>query len=183
MMQQTATCLLVFWLNFVGSLACASAQADTSLPLGKSRSRDGHGNFTGQVKLVVYVTDVRKSAEFYRDALGFRLLYFYDYVANQPVPAWDREEPAIYAEMAAGDQKFGLHLPQSEEDRRRLGGLKVYFRIRDLDAHRRRVIARSVDASEIVETPWMRWFSVDDADGNEIVFGETDPAVHTIDPW
>jgi hypothetical protein len=29
----------------------------------------------------------------------------------------------------------------------------------------------------------MTWFSIQDPDGNEIVFGSTDPSVHTIDPW
>jgi len=121
----------------------------------------------------------RKGAEFYRDALGFQLLHFHDYVANHPVPRWDREEPAIYAEMAAGDQRFGLHLPQSDVDRRRVGGLRIYFRVRDLDGHRRRVMAHGIDASEVVETAWMKWFSVHDADSNEIVFGSTDRSIHT----
>jgi len=135
-------------------------------------SRQAHGNYTGEVKPVLYVTDVEKSAPFYRDALGFEFQGF----ANA------KGEP-YYAEMLAGEQKFGLHEAMSAGQESRVGQQRLYFRIQDLERHRARVLAWGAEAGEIIQTAWMDMFIVRDPDGNEIVFAVTDPSRHTIDPW
>jgi predicted enzyme related to lactoylglutathione lyase len=150
------------------ALAVASVAQEPASPA----DRDAHGGFTGDVKPVIYVSDVEKAAAFYRDTLGFTFEGFSD-LHGEP----------YYAEMVAGGRRFGLHEPTSEREKERVGKLKLYFRVRDLAAHRRRVAAWGGSPGPLRETPWMNMFSVHDADGNEIVFATTDPAVQTTDPW
>jgi predicted enzyme related to lactoylglutathione lyase len=134
--------------------------------------KDPPGGFLGQVKPVLYVSDVEASAVFFRDVLGFELL------------SWaDNEETPYYAEMAAADQKFGLHAARDEKERQRIGKQRIYFRVRSADDHRRRVSAHGARPGPIERTAWMTMFSVVDVDGHEIVFAETDPKVHSVDPW
>lgn len=131
-----------------------------------------HGEFTGQVKPVIYVRDVERSAAFYRDVLGFE----HDGYAGEPGDPY-------YAEMLAGPLKFGLHEPTMEGDEERIGRARPYFRVRSLDSHRRRIVARGGEAGEILERSWMDYFVVRDPDGNAVVFAFTDPARHAVDPW
>jgi len=134
--------------------------------------RDCHGVFTGELKSVLYVLDVAKSAPFYEDVLGFD----FDGFAEQG-------DGPYYAEMLAGGTRFGLHEPTSPEQESRVGKQRLYFRVRDLEAHRTRVLARGGDAAPVRKTSWMDMFVVHDLDGNEIVFGFTDPERHATDPW
>lgn len=131
-----------------------------------------HGGFTGEVKPVIYVSDVRGSVPFYRDVLGFEFDGF----------APDQADP-YYAEMLAGGLKFGLHEPTMPGDEERVGQQRLYFRVRDLDAHRRRVEAQGVEVGEVVRRSWMDFFTVRDLDGNDIVFAVTDPERHVSQPW
>jgi catechol 2,3-dioxygenase-like lactoylglutathione lyase family enzyme len=130
------------------------------------------GNLLGQLKSVLYVVDVKRSALFYRDTLGFDLL------------SETLEEKALYyAEMAAGETKFGLHTPGTDRERERVGKQRLYFRVADINTHRNYVDSCGGNPGEIVETAWMTMFSVTDPDGHEITFAETDLTKHTIDPW
>jgi predicted enzyme related to lactoylglutathione lyase len=131
-----------------------------------------HGVFTGDIKPVLYVTDVEASAPFFRDVLGFEFLGY----AN-------RDGEPYYAEMAAGGRKFGLHEPMSEAQRSKVGEQRLYFRVQDVAAHRSRIAAWDAEPGEVKKTDWMDMFIVRDADGHEIVFAATDPETHSIDPW
>lgn len=128
--------------------------------------------FTGEVKPVLYVTDVTESAPYFRDVLGFELLSYAE-----------RDGAPYYAEMAAGPLKFGLHDPLNAEHREWVGHQRLYFRVRDVDAHRARVEERGGSPEEVVETEWMDMFIARDPDGHQIVFASTDPEKHSIDPW
>lgn len=147
------------------------------LMLGASGAVQGdlrtiHGTFTGEIKSVLYVTDVERSASFYRDVLGFA---FEGYANSAGEP--------YYAEMAAGGAKFGLHEPMSAGQEAKIGQGRLYFRVEDLHAHRSRVVAREGKPGEIKVTGWMDMFIVRDPDGNEIAFAVTDPERHSINPW
>jgi predicted enzyme related to lactoylglutathione lyase len=135
--------------------------------------RSLHGGFTGELKPVLYVADVEKSAPFFREVLGFE----FDGYAN------GSDGRPYYAEMIAGTVKFGLHEPTASGQEARVGQQRLYFRVRDLHLHRARVVAWGAESSEIRETDWMDMFIVRDPDGHEIVFAFTDPAKHSIDPW
>jgi predicted enzyme related to lactoylglutathione lyase len=152
-------------------LCCVSLTSGQKIE--RSNARDAHGEFTGEIKPVLYVTDVKKSAPFYRDVLGFEFKGFATLTDGTP----------YYAEMVAGKLKFGLHEPTAPEHEARVGKQRLYFRVRDLSAHWTRVAAWGGEPGEIKETKWMDMFTVRDADGHEIVFALTDPARHTINPW
>ncbi len=153
----TAMCSLVV----SGFMLAAEANGD-----------DPHGQFTGDIKPVIYVSNVEKSAPFYRDILGFKLDGF----------AGDESDP-YYAEMLAGATKFGLHEPTMSGDELRIGQQRLYFRVRDLGAHRRYVEMHGVEVKEIFQRSWMDYFVVKDPDGNVIVFAVTDSERHTSEPW
>ena len=131
-----------------------------------------HGIFTGEIKAVIYVVDVEKSAPFYRDVLGF---YFEEFANLDGQP--------YYAEMLAAGVKFGLHEATSPGQESKIGQQRLYFRVKDLSAHRARVLAWEGKPTEIVKTDWMDMFLVRDPDGNEIIFAFTDTVKHPIDPW
>jgi predicted enzyme related to lactoylglutathione lyase len=128
--------------------------------------------FTGEVKPVLYVTDVEVAAPFYRDVLGFEFLGFSN--ANG--------EP-YYAEMTAGPLKFGLHEAMNPEQEPRIGQQRLYFRVTDLPGHLARIAEAGGAPGDMIETDWMDMFIVRDADGHEIVFAYSDPSEHPIDPW
>lgn len=162
-MIRTRTAVLVLLSSFL--IAAAPLQT-------KDDQLNAHGTFTGEIKAVIYVTDVEESAPFYRDVLGFS----FEGYANL------HDEP-YYAEMAAGRTKFGLHEPTSEGQESKIGQERLYFRVKDLAAHRARVLARGGNPGEIKKTSWMDMFFVHDPDGNEIVFAVTDPGRHSSNPW
>ena len=135
--------------------------------------RNSHGVFTGELKSVLYVADVEKSAEFFEHVLGFGFKGFAERADGRP----------YYAEMLAGGTKFALHEPTSPGQESRIGEQRLYFRVRDLTAHRSRVAARGGEPGEIIERDWMDMFFVRDPDGHEIVFALTAPGRHPIDPW
>lgn len=154
--------------------ACLAAHAGVAAvaTTGAGEGKAPHGRFTGDVKPVLYVADVERSAPFYRDVLGFELDGF----------AGAADDP-YYAEMLAGPLKFGLHEPTRAGDDERVGRQRIYFRVLELEAHRRGVEERGGDPGEIVRRDWMDFFTVTDPDGNEIVLAVTDPERHTSRPW
>jgi catechol 2,3-dioxygenase-like lactoylglutathione lyase family enzyme len=135
-------------------------------------ARRAHGTFTGEIKAVLYVSDVEASTPFYRDSLGFE---FHGYAPSSGEP--------YYAEMAAAGVKFGLHEPMSKAEQAKVGQQRLYFRVKDLSAQRSRALAWGAEPSEVKKTAWMDMFVVRDPDGNEVFFAVTDPERHTIDPW
>jgi hypothetical protein len=128
-----------------------------------------HGTFTGELLPVFFVRDVLVSVAFYR-AAGFELRHFFDYDSGEQVPEWTKSEPAIWALMAAESFEFALHRTVNP-DELVVGGMRHYFLVEDVDTHRRGVVARGIDAGDLIDRPWMRFFSVTDPDGHELFFG------------
>ena len=129
----------------------------------------GKRAFTGEMLPVFYVRDVDRSVEFYRDILGFEFHHFWDYGQSKEVRQWAADSPPVYAEMAAGDLKFALHLAQQPYELQ-VGGVVHYFRVRDVDAHHRMVAQQGGEPTALVEHPWMRMFSITDPDGHRVFF-------------
>lgn len=154
-------------LLFLYLLLPVAAMSETEI-----EQRQGHGAFTGEIKAVIYVTDVEKSVPFYRDALGFD---FQGYAEPEDAP--------YYAEMVAAEVKFGLHEPMNDGQEAKIGQTRIYFRVEDLEKHLQRVNAWDGNPGEIKITDWMDMFLVRDSDGNEIIFASTDPERHSIYPW
>lgn len=128
--------------------------------------------FTGEIKPVIYVTDVTASEPFYEHVFGFG----FDGYAGDPADPY-------YAEMLAGPQKFGLHEPVQPGDEKRVGRQRLYFRVIDVEAQRKFVESNGGEAGDIVHRAWMDFFTARDPDGNEIVFAVTDPARHHGGVW
>jgi predicted enzyme related to lactoylglutathione lyase len=139
---------------------------------GVSDEKQSHGKFTGDLKAVLYVSDVEKSAPYYRDVFGFGFEGFAELNGN-----------TYYAEMTAAEVKFGLHEPTARGDEARVGRQRLYFRVQDVAVHHERIAAWDGHPGPIRHTDWMDMFTATDRDGNEIVFASTDPARHSIDPW
>ncbi len=113
-----------------------------------------------------YVSDVSKSVEFYRDVLGFEFHHFWDYDKGEEVREWEAAAPPTYAEMAADDQKFALHLAR-EPYERQIGGVIHYFRVQNVDEYYQMVIERGGKPGTLLDRPWMRMFSITDPDGHK----------------
>jgi len=164
-LDRAGTLAMAFALTIVG-LACSTPVPDA---IRTTCEQTSHGRFLSQAKSVLYVSDLKRATRFYVDVLGFET----DAAADNP----------IYSEMLAGDLKFGLHAPTSARERARVGQQRLYFRVADVAAHRKRILACGAEAGPIEETDWMTMFSVTDPDGHQITFAQSDPATHSIDPW
>jgi catechol 2,3-dioxygenase-like lactoylglutathione lyase family enzyme len=128
-----------------------------------------HGGFTGEVLPVFYVTDVRRSVEFY-GRLGFEFRHYFDYDEEREVPEWTRAERPIWALFSAGGFEFALHLTQSGDELVVVGN-RHYFLVEDIDAHYGMVTGRGIEAGPLIDRPWMRMFEVVDPDGHQLFFG------------
>ena len=112
------------------------------------------------------VTDVVKTAEFYRDKLGFKIL---SYFLDPPVYAMvERDNVELHFGKADGDTM------QTNEAVRRGLGNDIYIWTEDLDALHKELIANNV---EIVEGPVKRIYgsteiTIRDCNGFTIVFGD-----------
>ena len=63
----------------------------------QAKQADRHGGFTGDIKSVLYVSDVEASAQFFDEVLGFEFLGLTNLASGEP----------YYAELAANGRKFG----------------------------------------------------------------------------
>jgi catechol 2,3-dioxygenase-like lactoylglutathione lyase family enzyme len=112
------------------------------------------------------VPDVEKTAEYYRDKLGFEILGFF---ADPPVFAIVRRDGAeIHLGKADGET-----IQMNESVRRGLG-TDAYIFVDDIDSLYREYSARDVN---IVEGPIKRVYNcteitVKDCNGFQLVFGE-----------
>jgi catechol 2,3-dioxygenase-like lactoylglutathione lyase family enzyme len=123
--------------------------------------------FTGEVLPVLYVRDVLKSVDFYVDRLGFVCHHFFDHISGGSTFEWTYDEPPIYAEMRAGDQKFAIHRA-SNPDSLVVSGTRHYFSVANVEEHYRIVKENGVKVGDLIERPWMHMFRVEDPDGHEL---------------
>jgi uncharacterized glyoxalase superfamily protein PhnB len=112
---------------------------------------------------VFVVHDVLRSAEHYRDVLGFRLEFTYG-------------DPAFYAGLERDN--VVIHLQAAAETKRQPGHGAVYVFVTDVDALYRELSARgALTLGEPKDYPYgMRDFDVHDLDGNQLGFGMESPA-------
>jgi len=141
-------------------------------PYSDNLQKHNNEGFTGEIKVVIYVTDVEKSMPYYRDILGFGFEGFAKYKGEE-----------YYAEMLAGTVKFGLHEPMSVDQHTKVGQQRLYFRVKDLKKQYNSVLAHGGNPEEIIERDWMDMFRVIDMDGNEILFAYTSSSKHKTNPW
>lgn len=126
------------------------------------------GNFTGEILPVFYTSNSIRSQEFYTK-VGFELIDYFDYELGESVTEWTKSEQPIYLTMAFGTKVFGIHLIK-ESDSLIVGGMIHYFGVENVDIHYKIVVSNGIDASDIVDRPWMRMFYVKDPDGHILYF-------------
>lgn len=153
-------------LAVIGSLALA-IQLARAVPPPAQTSDENQTEFTGEILPVLYVRDVLASVDFYVNKLGFRFDHYFDHINGGSVKEWTADEPPLYAEMWAGDQRFALHRA-SQPDSLSVGGTRIYFGVRDVRAHREAAIKAGVEAGDIIERSWMHMYRVVDPDGHEL---------------
>ncbi|MFP4601206.1 MAG: VOC family protein [Persicimonas sp.] len=124
----------------------------------------------GKLQVMLYVSDLERSVEFYRDRLGFGFSGYWDDATDEVVEDWDDVEEPGYAEVTVGEDSVGLHPdPDFEPGRTRI---KISFTVDDVDAIYEAAVADGVvEATEPEDFPWgARMFTITDPDGHEIDF-------------
>lgn len=121
--------------------------------------------------VMIYVKDVRESAEFYRRQLGFATGGYWDDTRARMVKTWKLADPPGYAVMRApGGHYLSLH----QAGERRLAGdppFIVYFAVPDVDAFARQLARKGVGGNGPADMPWgTRSLYVNDPDGYELCF-------------
>lgn len=107
---------------------------------------------------VFTVSDIARSAAFYRDGLGFAVTFEYG-------------KPTFYVCLCRDD--VALHLVTEAVGKRRAGQSAICIFVKDVDAVHAEIVGRGV----VVEKPpqdydyGMRDFDLRDPDGNQIVIG------------
>lgn len=121
--------------------------------------------------IMFYVTDLKESAEFFQNALGFSFKGYWDDATQSVVESWDDAEEPSYAVVIWGDAEVGLH--PAEEVAATETTVKAYFHTDDVDAVWEQATSEGVDATEPQDFPWgARMFTVTTPDGHEIDFLE-----------
>ena len=125
-----------------------------------SRPQPASGDKLSFNHAMVYVKDVQRALDFYRDLLGFKL-----------VDEFRHEGKAVYARLRApgGDGTIALHMagpgtPLASE------GVRLYFEIRELDDFCRKLQAKHFYITQMPRLmPWgWRHAYLNDPDGHEI---------------
>ncbi len=109
---------------------------------------------------MVYVKDVQRALDFYRDLLGFKM-----------VDEFRHESKPVYARLRApgGDGTIALHMAGPGTSLAS-DGVRLYFEIRELDEFCRKLQARHFYITQMPQMmPWgWRHAYLNDPDGHEI---------------
>jgi uncharacterized glyoxalase superfamily protein PhnB len=125
----------------------------------------------GKLLPMLYVRDVPKSVEFYRDVLGFEFRGWWDdsrhaYVPDPPISA-----ARDFAELGAGDLVLHLHQAQSDQVIPETAPAILHLLVRDADAYYREVRSRAGELEPPRDQPWgWRQFYIRDPDGHQWSF-------------
>lgn len=119
----------------------------------------------GDFDAMLYVTDVRRSVEFYRDVLGFSFDGWWSEEAADYVESFEDAGSPGYAQLSAGEQRIALHAAKGDAV---LGGGAVYhLKVEDVDAFRESARAAGGEPSEPRDMPWgWRMTFLSDPDGH-----------------
>lgn len=121
--------------------------------------------YQGHVSAMLYVSDLKRSVEFYRQKLGFGFTGYWDDENERVTDDYEEAGEPGYASVKVGESEIGLHLdPDFEAGPRRF---ELHVRVDDADAVYEELTDRGVDATEPADQPWgARMFSVTDPDGH-----------------
>jgi len=137
------------------------AKTKTGARPGKSAPSHGKGDQLTFNHAMIYVKDVERAANFYRDLLGFKL-----------IEDFRHEGSPVYARLRApgGDGTIALH--QAGMDNRSVSseGVRLYFEVRALDDFCRELERKGFHLTKLPALmPWgWRHAYLNDPDGHEI---------------
>lgn len=125
----------------------------------------------GDLGVMLYVSDLKRTAEFFRDTLGFGFEGYWDDASQTVHEDWQAVDKPGYASVTIGDDEVGLHPdPDFEPGRTRI---KLSVTVEDVDALYERVRSQGVEATEPQDYPWgARMFTVTAPDGHALDFVE-----------
>ena len=99
----------------------------------------------------LYVSEMERSLEFYRDLLGIPL-----------------EGDGEWQEASLGETRFALHLAHEGIEPLSSGSLHMNLEVADLDAATERLRAAGVEVEETMREDWGAAASITDPDGYEL---------------
>jgi len=119
------------------------------------------------MSVMLYVSDLKQSVEFYRDKLGLEFTGYWDDASHSVTEDWGAVDEPGYARVYAGGFEIGLHPdPEYEPGRTRI---KISFEVDDVDAVYDHCQRHGVTATEPADMPWgARMMTVTDPDGHEV---------------
>jgi lactoylglutathione lyase len=121
--------------------------------------------------VMLYVSDLKASTEFFRDVLGFEFTGYWDDATQSVVQSWDEADEPGYAEVAWQGAEVGIHPDPDFESGPTT--IKAYFYTDDVDGIWERVRQTDAEATEPQDFPWgARMFTVTTPDGHQIDFLE-----------
>jgi predicted enzyme related to lactoylglutathione lyase len=186
-MSRRQTCLITAFIVMGALVSCSGdttpATTIADKPSSVETTPTTDGTFTGKNLFAIFVTDLKVSAEFYRDILGFEFIGYLHPVSLIYQQEWtDQERSPVYAAFKAGEQKFGLAVPQRALQEAWVATGRYFFQVNDLEAHRKRIADTGTSLSPIMNSPLLQRFYVPDPDGLQIYFAVT-VADAPHNPW
>ncbi len=122
--------------------------------------------YMGNLMALIYVSDLRRSVDFYTEKLGFSLVGYWDGEEKAIKPTYDEAHTPGFAMVRAGEARVGLHIWEGESAPP-AGGVGLDLRVDDVDAFYRELTERGVQASEPRDFPWgQRMIFLKDPDGH-----------------
>lgn len=121
--------------------------------------------YTGHISVMLYVSDLKRSVDFYREKLDFGFIGYWDEVNHCITDDYEEAHQPGYAAVEIGESKIGLHLdPKFEAGPRRF---ELHVEIDDADALHAELSDRGIELTEPRDEPWgSRMFSATDPDGH-----------------
>ena len=121
--------------------------------------------YKGHISAMLYVSDLERSVDFYREKLGFGFTGYWDDVNHRVTDDYDEANRPGYASVEVGESKIGLHLdPEFEAGSRRF---ELHVEIDDADALHAELSGQGLELTEPKDESWgARMFSVTDPDGH-----------------
>lgn len=113
---------------------------------------------TGIFYVFLYVSDLERSKEFYRDKLGWK-------------PGTDEKDVAGFS---FGDGYLVIHRETRSENKRSYGGgMWIAVKVEDVNAEHSALRERGIEVGELLDQPWgERQFYFQDPDGYNWSYGQ-----------
>jgi uncharacterized glyoxalase superfamily protein PhnB len=121
--------------------------------------------FQGPISAMLYVSDLKRSVEFYAEKLGFVFDGFWDDVNHRVTMDYEEAGAPSYASLKVGETPIGLHLdPEFSPGKRRF---ELHVQVEAVDAYHATLSDRGVSVTAPKDEPWgARMFSATDPDGH-----------------